>query len=80
MNQKILPARLLAALALLLFTSAAHAQSVTVTFTGLVTDQNGAVVPNATVTITNTETGATRRVVLPLSIGTLGRNTVREAN
>ncbi|HET8547963.1 MAG TPA: TonB-dependent receptor, partial [Bryobacteraceae bacterium] len=34
-----------------------HAQSITATLTGTVTDSSGALVPNAEVTITNTETG-----------------------
>ncbi len=45
------------AVALLLCTAAAYAQTVTGTITGLVTDQSGAVIPGATVVARNVDTG-----------------------
>jgi len=45
---------------LLVFATAAFAQSNTGSITGVVTDQNGAVVPNATVTVTNQGTNEKR--------------------
>ncbi|MGH9590891.1 MAG: carboxypeptidase-like regulatory domain-containing protein, partial [Terracidiphilus sp.] len=47
--------------ALLAFSPAARAQD-NATVTGSVTDSTGAVIPNATVTITNTATGQVRSV------------------
>jgi len=47
---------------LLVFATSALAQSNTGSITGVVTDQNGAVVPNATVTITNQGTNEKRTV------------------
>jgi hypothetical protein len=49
--------------ALLLTTLAASAQTSRGTVSGLVTDQTGAVIPNATVTLTNTETTVSRTTV-----------------
>lgn len=46
-----------------LFAAAAIAQTVSGTMRGTVTDANGAVIPNATVVVTNNETGLTRTVV-----------------
>ena len=45
---------------LLVFATAAFAQSNTGSITGVVSDQNGAVVPNATVTVTNQGTNEKR--------------------
>jgi hypothetical protein len=49
------------ALALAAFMPAAHAQE-NATVTGTITDSSGAVVPNATVVLTNTATGVSRQV------------------
>src|SRR5215471_17325694 len=48
---------------LLLALRPAHAQSITATLTGLVTDASEAVVPNAKVTITNAISGDVRRTI-----------------
>ena len=48
--------------ALLVVPQFAHAQELTATLAGTVTDTSGAVVPNATVTVTQTETNAVRTV------------------
>jgi hypothetical protein len=53
---------LLTAAALLAFPHAASAQAVTGSFEGHVTDPSGAVVPNATVTIRNTDLGTARTI------------------
>src|SRR5690348_9672493 len=52
------------AILLLLGVSSAVAQSTFGSITGTVTDQSGAVVPNASITVTNQDTGATRRVAV----------------
>lgn len=60
---KDLPARLLTILMLAaLLTAPAMAQTVSGTVNGLVTDASGAIIPNAAITIKNTETGETRHV------------------
>lgn len=51
---------LLALSALFLLLSPVYAQKITGTISGIITDPSGAVVPDATVTITNTETGLIR--------------------
>ena len=55
------------ALALVLGAGSAWAQAGTSTIRGTITDPQGAVVPNATVTITNTDTGFTRSQVTSLA-------------
>ena len=45
---------------LVLFAGASHAQSSTGSISGVITDQNQAVIPAATITIRNTATGFTR--------------------
>lgn len=52
----------LLAIAFLVFPLIGRAQQLTATLTGVVTDSSGAVIPNATVTITNTSTNAIRTV------------------
>ena len=48
---------------LLVAVATVHPQTVSGTLRGTVTDTNGALVPNATVTVRNTETGLERTVV-----------------
>jgi Carboxypeptidase regulatory-like domain/TonB-dependent Receptor Plug Domain len=52
-----------ALLFLLLVSTPTHAQTVGANLSGTVTDASGAVVPNVSVTITNTETGVTTKAV-----------------
>ena len=47
---------------LVLFSASCLLAQVSAVISGTVTDQSGAVVPNATVTATNTETGAAREM------------------
>ncbi len=60
---------ILATLLALALPPAAQAQEVTGTILGTVTDPTGAVVPNATVTLTNLETNSVRRNLTSNSIG-----------
>lgn len=62
-NPMLAAARCVLTLLLLFPDGPAWAQETTGTITGVVTDQSGAVLANATVTITNIRTGQTREVV-----------------
>jgi hypothetical protein len=63
LRRSILPALLCGALALFVTVAPARAQLSTATLNGAVTDPTGAVVPEATVTITNVDTGVSRTTV-----------------
>ncbi|HMJ25550.1 MAG TPA: carboxypeptidase regulatory-like domain-containing protein [Pyrinomonadaceae bacterium] len=60
LNRKLFPAVLSIALALLIFPNAALAQSDSGRIRGSIKDQNGAIVPGATVTVTSDRTGDER--------------------
>ena len=63
MTVRALLQRFFRALVLLTSTAALYAQTGTGTILGTVTDESGAVIPNATVTITNKATGTSRQLV-----------------
>jgi hypothetical protein len=62
MNRPVVLKCLAVVLALLVFSAGAYAQVQNGVFTGTVTDASGAAIPNATVTITNIDTGLTTTV------------------